>query len=330
MATRRVEYIDLAKGLSMSLIILFHIRDFHTTVEVGLEFFRVPIYFFLSGLFFKEYSSIKVYTLKRVNKLIIPYLFFFLTAYAAGIVCHFLHFYEKGLLEEPFRWGMIGDIFFKLGRGEDIGYNSPIWFLLSLFEVNILFFLLHRWIRNWKWRLAVCFLMGCAMVTAWTVTERWPYYLDRSLASLPFFAVGYATKGWILQEKELFRRRTGWLLCLGCFAFVYGCALFPKEVRDIFLVHYAAGFAGIALLLIFCRLLERLPLISYLGRYSLIVLGFHTFFVAPLRFVFSFAGEIGQYVLTYVAIALLMRFVVIPFSIRFFPYFTAQKELIRS
>ena len=330
MATRRVEYIDLAKGLSMSLIILFHIRDFHTTVEVGLEFFRVPIYFFLSGLFFKEYSSIKVYTLKRVNKLIIPYLFFFLTAYAAGIVCHFLHFYEKGLLEEPFRWGAVGDIFFKLGRGEDIGYNSPIWFLLSLFEVNILFFLLHRWIRNWKWRLAVCFLMGCAMVTAWTVTERWPYYLDRSLASLPFFAVGYATKGWILQEKELFRRRTGWLLCLGCFAFVYGCALFPKEVRDIFLVHYAAGFAGIALLLIFCRLMERLPLISYLGRYSLIVLGFHTFFIAPLRFVFSFAGEIGQYVLTYVAIALLMRFVVIPFSIRFFPYFTAQKELIRS
>ena len=330
MATRRVEYIDLAKGLSMSLIILFHIRDFHTTVEVGLEFFRVPIYFFLSGLFFKEYSGLKEFSLKKVNKLIIPYLFFFLTAYAAGIVCHFLHFYEKGLLEEPFRWGMIGDIFFKLGRGEDIGYNSPIWFLLSLFEVNILFFLLHRWIRNWKWRLAVCFLMGCAMVTAWTVTERWPYYLDRSLASLPFFAVGYATKGWILQEKELFRRRTGWLLCLGCFAFVYGCALFPKEVRDIFLVHYAAGFAGIALLLIFCRLLERLPLISYLGRYSLIVLGFHTFFVAPLRFVFSFAGEIGQYVLTYVAIALLMRFVVIPFSIRFFPYFTAQKELIRS
>ncbi len=330
MATRRVEYIDLAKGLCISLVVLFHIRKFETTPETALHFFRMPLYYFLSGIFFKEYSGLKEFSLKKVNKLIIPYLFFFLTAYAAGIVCHFLHFYEKGLLEEPFRWGAVGDIFFKLGRGEDIGYNSPIWFLLSLFEVNILFFLLHRWIRNWKWRLAVCFLMGCAMVTAWTVTERWPYYLDRSLASLPFFAVGYATKGWILQEKELFRRRTGWLLCLGCFAFVYGCALFPKEVRDIFLVHYAAGFAGIALLLIFCRLLERLPLISYLGRYSLIVLGFHTFFVAPLRFVFSFAGEIGQYVLTYVAIALLMRFVVIPFSIRFFPYFTAQKELIRS
>ena len=52
--------------------------------------------------------------------------------------------------------------------------------------------------------------------------------------------------------------------------------------------------------------------------------------VAPLRFVFSFAGELGQYLLTYLAIALLMRYVVIPLSIRFFPYFTAQKELIRS
>ena len=82
--------------------------------------------------------------------------------------------------------------------------------------------------------------------------------------------------------------------------------------------------------MILCRMWKYVPLISYLGRYSLIVLGFHTFLVAPLRFVFSFAGELGQYILTYAAIALLMRYVVIPFSIRFFPYFTAQKELIRS
>ena len=330
MATQRVEYIDLAKGLCISLVVLIHIHNFETTTETALRFFRMPLYYFLSGIFFKEYSGLKEFSIKKVNKLIIPYLFFFLTAYAAGIVCHFLHLYEKGILEEPFRWGMIGDIIFKLGRGEDIGYNSPIWFLLSLFEVNILFFLLHGWIKSKKWLLAVCFLIGCAMVCAWTVTERWPYYLDRSLASLPFFAVGYAVKGWILQAKEPFRRRTGWLLCLGCFAFIYGCAIFPKEVRDIFLVHYAAGFAGIALLMILCRMWKYVPLISYLGRYSLIVLGFHTFLVAPLRFVFSFAGELGQYLLTYLAIALLMRYVIIPLSIRFFPYFTAQKELIRS
>ncbi len=331
-ATQRVEYIDLAKGLCISLVVLIHIHDFETTTETALRFFRMPLYYFLSGIFFKEYSGLKEFSIKKLNKLIISYLFFFLVAYAAGIVCHFLHLYEKGILEEPFRWNMIGDIIFKLGRGEDIGYNQPIWFLLSLFGVNILFFLLHYWIRNKWWLLAVCFLIGGSMICAWSVTERWPYYFDRSLAALPFFAVGFYAKNWILQDKfarQIIPLYKSLLLCAGCFAFIYGCALFPKEVRDLFPIHYSAGFAGILLLLTICRILKRLPVISYIGRYSLVVLGFHTFLVAPLRFVFSFAGEAGQYILTYVAIALLMRYVVIPVSIKIFPYFVAQKDLIR-
>ena len=77
------------------------------------------------------------------------------------------------------------------------------------------------------------------------------------------------------------------------------------------------------------KALNKLPLISYIGRYSLVVLGFHTFLVGPMRFIFSFASPVGQYILSFIAIAILMRFLIIPISIKFFPYFTAQKDLIK-
>lgn len=205
MEKQRIEYIDLAKGLCISLVVLYHIHCFETTTETSLQFFRMPLYYFLSGIFFKEYGGLAIFSIKKVNKLIIPFLFFFLVAYAAGIVCHFLHFYERGIIEEPFHWNMIFDIFTKLRRGEDIGYNVPIWFLLSLFEANLLFYLLRTRIKNDKILLAVSFAIGILSVIAGL--NKLPYCIDRTLIALPFFAVGYSLKTILLNLGEIKKER---------------------------------------------------------------------------------------------------------------------------
>mgnify|MGYP000345723560 FL=1 len=160
MPAKRIEFIDLAKGLCISLVLLYHIHDFETNVERALLFFRMPLYYFLSGIFFKDYSGFIDFSIRKINKLIVPYLFFFLAGYIAGMIGYFLHFYEKGIVEEPFRWNMIFDVFTKLGRGENIGYNAPIWFLISLFEVNIMFYLLKILIKNNAALLVACFCIG--------------------------------------------------------------------------------------------------------------------------------------------------------------------------
>lgn len=201
MEKQRIEFIDLTKGLCISLVVLFHIHCFETTTETALRFFRMPLYYFLSGIFFREYAGLLSFSVKKINKLIIPYLFFFLVAYLAGIVCHFLHFYEKGIIEEPFHWNMIFDIFTKLSQGENIGYNSPIWFLISLFEVNILFYILRIGIKNDHILLLTAFLIGILSILAGL--DKLPYFIDRSLIAFPFFAVGYYCRNLILTTKEI-------------------------------------------------------------------------------------------------------------------------------
>lgn len=65
MEKQRIEYIDLAKGLCISLVVLYHIHCFETTTETALQFFRMPLYYFLSGIFFKEYGNLALFSRSR-------------------------------------------------------------------------------------------------------------------------------------------------------------------------------------------------------------------------------------------------------------------------
>ena len=72
---KRIEFIDLAKGICILLVVLLHIG-----IDVnfwGTTSMRMPLYFVLSGLFFKDYGSLYNLLIKKTNRLIIPFLFVF-------------------------------------------------------------------------------------------------------------------------------------------------------------------------------------------------------------------------------------------------------------
>ena len=77
--TKRIEYIDLAKGICIMLVVLLHVfGDMSGTVIKIMNLFRMPLYFVLSGLFFKQYEGFYSFLKKKTNKLLIPFLFTFI------------------------------------------------------------------------------------------------------------------------------------------------------------------------------------------------------------------------------------------------------------
>ena len=57
---KRMEFLDLAKGICIILVVAFHMTKFYHLDMPAANFFksfRLPLYFFLSGLFFKTYSG---------------------------------------------------------------------------------------------------------------------------------------------------------------------------------------------------------------------------------------------------------------------------------
>lgn len=71
---KRIEWIDIARGIGIILVILGHIG----IGKIGkfIYSFHIPLFFFLSGYCFSGNGiDIKDFLKKKVKKLIVPYIF---------------------------------------------------------------------------------------------------------------------------------------------------------------------------------------------------------------------------------------------------------------
>jgi len=91
MATKRIAYVDFMKCLCIMLIVMYHIdHDFFDclapNLNNALQAFRLPMYYFISGLFFKRYAGFADFTRRKVNNILVPFVFLcFLLLPALGL-----------------------------------------------------------------------------------------------------------------------------------------------------------------------------------------------------------------------------------------------------
>ena len=80
---RRIDFIDLTKGLCIMLVVMMHVGGAFDGLADGpvLSSFTMPLYFFVSGLFFKSYEGFAGFLLRKVDKLLVPFLVFYLGSF---------------------------------------------------------------------------------------------------------------------------------------------------------------------------------------------------------------------------------------------------------
>ena len=129
---KRIEYIDLAKGICILLVVLDHISGFgyfrngDYPMNDIFEQTRMPLYFILSGLFFKDYAGgIKEFLLRKFNRILVPYLFFMIVYRLLVKAVYLLSGFS------------IGEIW------------APLWFLLCLFWMNGIFAAIYYLVKRY-------------------------------------------------------------------------------------------------------------------------------------------------------------------------------------
>lgn len=340
-ASKRIEWIDTAKGICIILVIIHHISQF---LNISYPFFdifktfRMPLYFILSGLFFKTYGKMGRFLLKKINNLIIPYIFFYL----ALSVC------VPVLLNRIFgiRIWLFTDYGFEALRfifSEKIISNPSIWFLLCLFEVNIIFYVIFFFIsfskkRNTVMLVVVSLLFGLAGVFFSVSRIDLPFYIDSALSATPFFLFG-----WYIKNKSSFLYRCSLdikyiLLFLILFSlmvhFTNGgeCYIMSNFYGNTYgiLQLYPYGIIGALLVFELSRYVGTIKIISFIGRYSIIVLCIHSYAIQLCRTLF-FNNTIYPIVYLFlIAVMTVMLCYVMIYPIKkWLPYFTAQKNIFK-
>lgn len=300
----------------------------------GLVELRMPLYFVLSGLFFKTYGGFGNFGVKKANKLLIPMAFFLLTGYFFE---YLYHAYEK-------IQGVNSTVYYNIFDNLTLDYewwckplwpNNPIWFLLCLFWDNLIFYGIMSVINTRKSQSFAVVILGLSGYILAYNEVKIPLYFVASLSSLPFFYLGYVLKNsGILYPNGNAKKELA--LGLGLVAIAMTASYFNKSYfefylnlvhGDVFSVYVVAASMVVGVLLI-CKQIKHIPYVSYLGRYSVIALGFHMSMIPYLTHLQHKIGTSSD-VINFVLLLVIMP-LFIWFSRKYLPYVTAQKDLIGS
>lgn len=282
----RVQHIDIAKGLSISLVVIFHskLTYFFPGIIEPTSLFRMPLFFFLSGVFFSWSQPPKSFLIKKSEALLKPYYFVLL-------LLSFIHFIFDG---RHLIWELKGIIY---GNGLMLQW-VPMWFLTHLFIVYCFSYFLYRYLRFYTFGVAPTaiilvifmavgiygidyFLHREISILYYEITLLGlPFSLDILLISIVYFILGRLLKDSIVNFTPLLP-----LVFLSLAAFVLTCHFteahidLNKRIYNQPLFSTIGALTGIYIILSISYLLSKtrfaklIPLL--LGRSSLYILIFH-------------------------------------------------------
>lgn len=333
---QRIDYIDLAKGICILLIIIHHLRSplNQTDVSRMLLCFRIPLYFVLSGIFFRKYAGFVNFTLRKVNKLLIPFGFFIILTfifYGTGLV---LRGHSNLILQFPHNFVMAL-------RADDIYLNTPLWFLLCLFETSLIFYLIYivcdkftiKGVSRKVLMAVICFSIGIIGYELGTHKIDLPLWIDTSMTAIPFYCTGYflSQETDFLIPNKLDKYIPVFLVVLG--VIVYFLADFIEMETNIFkesyISFYVSAMSGTLFVLLLSKLVKKVPMISLIGRYSIIVLSTHWIVLWALKKYLYFITNVWLQFTVFLVLIVLISIPLIKFFLKYFPKFVAQKNLIK-
>lgn len=334
MTKQRIEWIDTAKGMCIILVVAYHTlihthADFlisNTNIDGFLSTFRMPLYFTLSGLFFKKYSSFFDFLIKKCNKLIIPFIFFYIFgSIIIPILFQLLHFNLYATL--PLK-DLLSDCLFNHCRS----INGPLWFLPCLFMSNLLYYFINTISKKTSWIICIALLFGITGLYLSYIKYELPLCISTSFTAIPYFCFGNIIYKYGLLNKRLLSTNYTILISLIIFSILYiysGETVFSENKYSKPHNLYILSITGVSCILLLSQKIGKAEVISYLGRYSIIVLCTHLFFVRLFYHIFIGYNFRVSILFT---ICMILTFttciIIIPLLKKYLPWFVAQKDLI--
>jgi acyltransferase len=288
--TKRIEWIDAAKGLGISLIVIGHVWSLSDPplFYQWMFAFHVPLFFFISGLTLKPAAGpLGRVVAGKVRTLLVPYFVYALLGYlfyVAGYIAADM----LGREIEQFDYGLWVPLFGILHGTLGDGYlvNSPLWFLPALFVTFLAGYAVNTYIVQHGLRFLV--VLGVAAFGIWLGDRyRLPFGLLPAMIALLFFQAGYYFRRFAVSDR-IPQRAGGILLAL---LFVVSLAAPLNGAVGIAdmnvnqpLLFLLFAFNGILMSVLFVQRAGVMSgLLALVGRHSLAILVLHMLVIKSVK-----------------------------------------------
>lgn len=269
--SERIEWVDIAKGIGIILVILGHSVQFGGTVHNLIFSFHMPLFFILSGVVYR-FRDNRTFLNKKLKGLLVPYIIFSIIGLVISMI---IPSWRSGLSIRA----ILKDIYCANPNAVNV---SSIWFLVCLFIVSMAFNFIQKYNKKSQCIIVgVCFILGVTyskMISVWTFLPegRLPFNIDTSLIALTFFAIGAWLRNYVVDRK---------VFIISCVTFVVSF-LFNGRVNlhgltfNNPVLYIMESISGTVIVIFLCsyilvkaRRQVVIGLIEWLGRHTLIILG---------------------------------------------------------
>lgn len=275
---KRLDYIDCVRGFGMLWVVWYH-----TTHPGFVDYpFFLPVLFFVSGLFYKDYPW-EVFWRKKVNQFIIPYFFFYFIYYVFLLLLNFVvrHSISNDILFSIFDA-------FRLYTTSGAGIvNYPMWFVMALLVMQFFVYGLRRLKLNSMHILCIAFVITYIGRFSLQFVPT-PFQIGHASLFFFYYAMGVTFSRVVLSIGD-YRKSQKWLYLIGVAIMVVVMHLFRVNIVNDYICLFCelVEFTSVAFFLLFTFNIVGEAISSkyfaYIGRNSLIVLGLHDMYLTIIR-----------------------------------------------
>ncbi|WP_415447469.1 acyltransferase family protein [Bifidobacterium aquikefiri] len=125
-------WLNSFKGIGILLVVFEHSLTGASITQV-IYSFHMPLFFIEAGLLLSTSVDMTYFTWKKINRLLIPYLFF------AFVTWTYWTLIERTIRKQhESRLRTFWNILILRGGNENYPYNAALWFILCLFTVVLI------------------------------------------------------------------------------------------------------------------------------------------------------------------------------------------------
>lgn len=132
--SNRLTYVDILKGFTILWVVWMHM-DLPSFIHPSVQ---MPVFFFISGCFFKP-RPFKEFVKKKVNTLIVPFIFFWFISYIYFVIKN--EFIPCSFNLNDINWLNVINVWDKYSYLR----ISILWFLIALFVMEIIWYVVDRY-----------------------------------------------------------------------------------------------------------------------------------------------------------------------------------------
>lgn len=148
---KRVDWVDVAKGIGMICVILAHVEEQY--LKMPLYTFHMPLFFFLSGYLFSIKSSFKEFLISKCRRILVPY-------FCLGGILILFDIYWNGRNSFNQTWYNKEYAMYDITQLFVQKRFLTLWFIACLFWLSLLFYVLVRFIKKRNHKSSSCYFIG--------------------------------------------------------------------------------------------------------------------------------------------------------------------------